>query len=229
MRNAGGLSDSLGEIFLMADVRDLFLSPHRERKAGRLKADVSVRSSDEIADAIRAFTDAQWIWLRMVAEKYARKNVRLCPLEAEELLQEAFCRALAGDRRCPSHVDPVKFLAEVIRSIADGEINKVENQIDVVPVMQPGTVPESAVDPRDLRMSAEQSLIADEDAEAFRQAMLGLFPDDQQARDMLDGIMEEYDGEELRALTDLDEISFASKRRLIRRRIDKHYPEGWKP
>ena len=78
-------------------------------------------------------------------------------------------------------------------------------------------------------MSAEQSLIADEDAEAFRQAMLGLFPDDQQARDMLDGIMEEYDGEELRALTDLDEISFASKRRLIRRRIDKHYPEGWKP
>jgi RNA polymerase sigma-70 factor (ECF subfamily) len=58
--------------------------------------------------------------------------------------------------------------------------------------------------------------------------MLGLFPDDQQARDLLDGIMEGYEGEELRALTDLDEISFASKRRLIRRRIDKHYPKGWK-
>jgi DNA-directed RNA polymerase specialized sigma24 family protein len=193
-----------------------------------LKADVSVRSSDEIADAIRAFTDAQWIRLRTVAEKYSRKYARLCPLEAEELLQEAFCRALAEDRRCPSHVDPVRFLAEVMRSIADGEINKVENQIDVVPVMQLGAIPESAVDPRDARMSSEQSLIANEDAEVFRQEMLGLFPDDQQARDLLDGIMEGYEGEELRALTDLDEISFASKRRLIRRRIDKHYPKGWK-
>ena len=193
-----------------------------------MEADVSVRSSDEIADAIRAFTDAQWVRLRTVAEKYARKYARLCPLEADELLQEAFCRALAEDRRCPAHVDPVRFLAEVIRSIADGEINKVENQIAVVPVMQPGAVPESAVDPRDSRMSAEQSLTADEDAEAFRQTMLGLFPDDQQARDLLDGIMEGYEGEELRALTDLDEISFASKRRLIRRRIDKHYPKGWK-
>jgi DNA-directed RNA polymerase specialized sigma24 family protein len=193
-----------------------------------LEADISVRSGDEIADAIRAFTDAQWVRLRTVAEKYARKYARLCPLEADELLQEAFCRALAEDRRCPAHVGPVRFLAEVIRSIADGEINKVENQIAVVPVMQPGAVPESAVDPRDSRMSAEQSLTADEDAEAFRQTMLGLFPDDQQARDLLDGIMEGYEGEELRALTDLDEISFASKRRLIRRRIDKHYPKGWK-
>ena len=186
-----------------------------------MKAYVSVRSSDEIADAIRAFTDAQWIRLRTVAEKYSRKYARLCPLEAEELLQETFCRALAEDRRCPSHVDPVRFLAE-------GEIIKVENQIDVVPIMQPGTVPESAVDPRDARMSSEQSLIANEDAEVFRQEMLGLFPDDQQARDLLDGIMEGYEGEELRALTDLDEISFASKRRLIRRRIDKNYPKGWK-
>ncbi|SRR5271165_3833529 len=134
-----------------------------------------------------------------------------------------------GDRRCPSHVDPVRFLAEVMRSIADSGANKVENQIDVVPVMQPGAVAESAVDPTDSRMSPEQTMAADEDAEALRQAMLGLFPDDPQARDLLDGIMEGYEGEELRTLTDLDETSFASKRRLIRRTIDRHYPKGWKP
>jgi hypothetical protein len=51
----------------------------------------------------------------------------------------------------------VRFLAEVMRSIADGEINRVENQIDVVPVMQLGAIPESAVDPRDARMSSEQA------------------------------------------------------------------------
>jgi len=196
-----------------------------EGKGRRLKADVADRSSDEIAVAIHAFTDAQWIRLRKVAAKYAW----LCPFEADDLLQEAFCRALAGDRRCPSHVDPVRFLAEVTRSIADSGANKVENQIDVVPVMQPGAVAESAVDPTDSRMSPEQTMAADEDAEALRQAMLGLFPDDPQARDLLDGIMEGYEGEELRTLTDLDETSFASKRRLIRRTIDRHYPKGWKP
>jgi RNA polymerase sigma-70 factor (ECF subfamily) len=41
--------------------------------------------------------------------------------------------------------------------------------------------------------------------------------------------MEGTDGEELRALTDLTKIAFASKRRLIRRRIDKAFPDGWKP
>ena len=196
-----------------------------EERGRRLKAHVAVRSSDEIAAAIRAFTDAQWIRLRKVAEKYAW----LCPFEADDLLQEAFCRALAGDRRCPSHVDVVRFLAEVMRSIADSEANKMENQIDVVPVLQPGAVAESAVDPADSRMSREQEMAADENAEALRQAMLGLFPNDQQARDLLDGVMEGYEGEELRALTDLDETRFASKRRLIRRTIDKHYPKGWKP
>ena len=62
----------------------------------------------------------------------------------------------------------------------------------------------------------------------FRQKMLALFTDDQQARDLLDGIMEGYEERAARLLTDLDETSFASKRRLIRRRIDKHYPTGWK-
>ena len=34
---------------------------------------------------------------------------------------------------------------------------------------------------------------------------------------------------ELRALTELDTRAFATKRRLVRRRIDKAYPSGWKP
>ena len=122
----------------------------------------------------------------------------------------------------------MKFLAEVMRSIADGEANKVENQIDVVPVLQPGAVLESAVDPPNSTISPEQTMTADENAEVLRQAMLGLFPNDQQARDLLDGIMEGYEGAELRALTDFDETGFASKRRFIRRTIDKHYPKEWK-
>lgn len=190
-----------------------------------MKADVSVRSCDEIAAAISAFTDAQRIRLRKVAEKYAW----LYPSETyEDLLSEAIGRALAGIRQCPTDVDVVRFLAEVMRSVADGEASKLENQVKLIPVLQPGDPVSDAVDPIDSEMNAEEKMVAADTAEVFRQAMLGLFPDDPQARDLLDGIMEGYEGEELRALTDLDETGFASKRRLIRRRIDKNFPEGWK-
>jgi hypothetical protein len=59
--------------------------------------------------------------------------------------------------------------------------------------------------------------------------MLRLFPHDPQARDLVDGILAGYEGEELRALTDLDLKGYASKRRFMRRTIDKHYPKGRKP
>jgi DNA-directed RNA polymerase specialized sigma24 family protein len=190
-----------------------------------LKADVSVRSCEEIAAAISAFTDAQRIRLRKVAEKYAW----LYPLGTDDdLLSDAISRALAGTRQCPTNVEVVRFLAEVMRSIADGEASKLENPVTLIPVLQPGDPVSDAVDPIDSGLNAEEKLVAADSAEAFRQAMLGLFPDDPQARDLLDGIMEGYEGEELRAVTNLDETGFASKRRLIRRRIDKNFPEGWK-
>jgi RNA polymerase sigma-70 factor (ECF subfamily) len=40
---------------------------------------------------------------------------------------------------------------------------------------------------------------------------------------------EGIEGEELRELTELDMTGYATKRRLIRRRIDKAFPQGWKP
>lgn len=59
--------------------------------------------------------------------------------------------------------------------------------------------------------------------------MLALFDDDSQALDLVEGIMEGFGADELRELTGLDGTAYASKRRLIRRTIDKHYPAGWKP
>ena len=39
--------------------------------------------------------------------------------------------------------------------------------------------------------------------------------------------MEGMEGEELREVTGLTKIAFASKRRLIRRRVEKAFPDGW--
>jgi DNA-directed RNA polymerase specialized sigma24 family protein len=190
-----------------------------------LKVEVPVRSCDEIAAAIRTLTNAQWIRLRKASIYFAW----VYDLNAEDLLQEAFCRALAGGRQCPINVDVVKFLVEAMRSIANGEAEKVENQVDFVPVLQPGAPVDGAVDPEDSRADPEDDVIAADTTKALRQAMLGLFPNDQQARDLVDGILLGYEGEELRALTDLDSKAYASKRRFMRRTIDKNYPDGRKP
>jgi RNA polymerase sigma-70 factor (ECF subfamily) len=40
--------------------------------------------------------------------------------------------------------------------------------------------------------------------------------------------MEEMEGKELRELVGLNEKDFATRRRLVRRRIDKAFPNGWK-
>jgi DNA-directed RNA polymerase specialized sigma24 family protein len=190
-----------------------------------LKADVSVRSRDEIAIAIRALTDAQWIRLRKASGYFAW----VYDLSGDDLLQDAFCRTLAGSRQCPTGVDVVKFLVEAMRSIANGEGEKVENQIDTLPVGQLGATSAGAVDPKDSTESQEETMVAAETNEATRQAILGLFPTDHQARDLADGILAGYEGEELRALTDLDKTAYASKRRFMRRTIEKHCLRGKQP
>lgn len=200
------------------------MTPHREVKGGRLKADVPIRSRDEIAASIRDLMEAQWIRLRKASAYFAWAY----NLSSDDLLQEAFYRALAGSRKCPSNVDLVEFLVEAMRSIANGEAEKVENQIDVIPVVQPGALVEGAVDVKDSKESQEETMIAAESDEAIRQTLLGLFPNDRQARDLVDGILAGYEGEGLRTLTDLDQKGYASKRRLVRRTIDKHHPRGRK-
>ena len=71
-------------------------------------------SPAEVAAAIRALPAAGWYRLDRIAAYYARA----CQLEAADLRQEAFVRALTGGRRCPVGVDVVRFLGEAMRSIA---------------------------------------------------------------------------------------------------------------
>ena len=57
----------------------------------------------------------------------------------------------------------------------------------------------------------------------FSRDVLALFDDDPQAQDILEGTMEDMTMEELRELTGLSQTAYDSKRRLIRRRIDRAY------
>jgi len=187
---------------------------------------VAIRSRDEIASAIRGLTPAQWARLRKVANRYAFGR----PIEPNDLLQEAFARALdENGRKCPADVEVVKFLAEAMRSIAHGEAEKVENRPMLVPIASHSDQEDGTTDPPDPALSVEEWLVRDQDAAVIRRDLLALFDDDPQARDIVEGTMEGLNADELRELTSLDKTAYDSKRKLIRRRIDKKYPEGWRP
>jgi hypothetical protein len=196
-----------------------------EKGGTPLNIDAPVRACADIAAEIRAMTPAQRVRLRRVAEKYAW----LYRDDAEALLQEAFCRALAGERHKPDHVDIVRFLAEAMRSIADGEAQKQENQATIIPIGAPGDLNGSVIELPEPSEGVEDRIMAAEHDEGIRQGLFALFPDDPNARDVIDGIMAGCDGEELRALTDLSPTQYASTRRRIRRTIDRHHPNGRKP
>ncbi|MBY5466345.1 RNA polymerase subunit sigma-24 [Rhizobium leguminosarum] len=186
----------------------------------------ATRTRDEIAAAIRSLTAVDLARLKMVARKYAFGR----PIEPDDLLQEAYARAL-DSRACPSHVDVVKFLAEAMRSIAHGEAEKVEHKVTLVPIAKTGG-PYDADSIKDEADDAETRMIAAQRAErciATHAAVIAVFNDDPTAQLVLEGMMEEMTAEEMRELTGLDKTGYDSKRKMIRRRIDKQYPEGWKP
>jgi DNA-directed RNA polymerase specialized sigma24 family protein len=185
------------------------------------------RSRDEIAAAIRTFTAADLARLKMVARKYAFGR----PIEPDDLLQEAYSRAL-DSRVCPAHVDVVKFLAEAMRSIAHGEAEKVEHKATFVPVATAGVREDEASAVPDQADDAEAQMITAERADIcinVHAEIVALFDDDPIAKLVLEGAMEELTAEEVRDLTGLDKTAYDSKRKLIRRRINKQYPEGREP
>ncbi|MEN2989344.1 hypothetical protein WG926_13605 [Tistrella sp. BH-R2-4] len=184
---------------------------------------LATRSRDEIASAIRALTPVDWGRLRLVSRKYAAGR----PIEPDDLLQEAMMRAV-DSRSCPAHVDVVRFLAEAMRSIAHGEGEKAEHKLMLVPVPKTGEPPAEALAMHDPAPHAEAHMISEEDAASIRMAILALFDDDPSAHDIVEGTMAEMTAEELRELTGLSLTAYNSKRRLIRRRIDTAFPQGWK-
>lgn len=144
-------------------------------------------------------------------------------MEAKDLLQEAFRRALDA-RNCPVSVDIVRFLDLAMRSIRDGELKRAERRPVLVP--HPRAIGEAgpAPEPIDPAPNAEERLAAADEEnirERKRQEVIGLFADDPAAQVIVEGVMEGMRGEDLRALTDLDPTAYESKRRLIRRRIEK--------
>lgn len=184
----------------------------------------STRSQTEIQQTIRNFTAAQWARLRRASQYYAFGR----PITAKDLLQEACLRAITT-RKCPDDVDVVTFLTQTMRSIASGEEDKAARRPPIA------EAPESEDQEDPLHnfphpaKSPEDEVIGREREAAILQKLLALFEDDPVAWNIFKGDMDGYSAAELRELLDLDETTYDSKRKLIRRRLNKALAEGWKP
>jgi DNA-directed RNA polymerase specialized sigma24 family protein len=161
-------------------------------------------SPAEVAQAIRALSDAEKTALIKIAMHYARKT----QYGYEDLIQESFLRVLDGRRPWPRRVGVVSFLAGVARSIAwDWKYEPIDR----------------AAAERDPAMD-ERNAIAQMDAAKI----IAIFDDDPAARTIVQGMLEGARGEELRAFSGLNETDYESKRKKIRRRIEKRFSIVWK-
>jgi hypothetical protein len=182
-----------------------------------------VRSREEVATAIAALTPKQRRQLAKAARYYGGPQMQ------EELLQSAFHLVLEdgsnkdhGRRRCPKHVDVVTCLCGVMRSISHGEREKRKRRgIHVVINTQGQEL--AAVDPEDPHPDPGKVT----DVRKTYRHIMSLFDDDPVARRILEGIEAGLNAEQIREQTGLSEVAYQSKRRQIRRVIDKAYPEGW--
>jgi RNA polymerase sigma-70 factor (ECF subfamily) len=161
------------------------------------RANASAPKSAEAKRLLSALTAGDKAAVMKVARLHAWKT----PYDHEDLIQEAFVRVLDGRRDWPLDVHPAVFLAGVIRSIA-WEWRSDSSQEDA--------------DIGDEGHEERRSM-----AKIDAMKVLDLFNDDPVAQKLVAGLMEGARGEELQAASGLDKTEYESKRRKIRRRIEK--------
>ncbi|MGD9658910.1 MAG: hypothetical protein AB7U61_14965 [Methylocystis sp.] len=177
--------------------------------------------TEVIREAIEGFGDVDWLRLRRAADYFAwRTGVQGCDLQ-----QEALTRVLEGRRKCPRNTKVITFLCNAIRSIAS------EDDWDVQRVPLNSALefdPDDGAKLCDPSQSPDREAQGRIDGERLLTEVLCLFDDDETAKLMFEGMMEEMEGEELREFLGLTSTEFDSKRRLVRRRLNNHF-EGRRP
>lgn len=176
-----------------------------------------LRPTDEFIAAVGQLRPVDWHRIH----KLGRARALGSSLTGEELVQEAMKRVLDGSRPWPEGVPLIGFLAGVMRSIADGDRAKAEVSETRRPRSIFGQDGAMVIDRADDASSPEEQVAEAEECARVREGIAQLFADDYDAQILLEGIIEGLEGEALRALTGLDPTAYASKRKLISRRLAK--------
>jgi DNA-directed RNA polymerase specialized sigma24 family protein len=176
--------------------------------------------SEDISEAFDSLSGKNRLKLHEI-ERVALRGTDLSP---GDLLHEAFCAAIMGDRRCPRSVPFMAFIVQTIRSIASHHREKhlrepadggATQETQAARPLFSGAV----LDPEQVLIEREENTVA---------AIHDSFDDDEQAQMVVLGWSEGYRGKELRDFVGVDQaaLDYAIKR--VRRTMTKRYPNGWK-
>jgi hypothetical protein len=182
-----------------------------------------ILSVAEIADGIRSLSLADQYRLKRAAEYLSCGAAR----PPADLRHEALRRAIAGSRKCPRNVRIITFLIGAMRSIAHAD-QKAFARGPQVSLEGDDANCYTILDAADPRINPEQQIVQLEEISEIKNRVIALFEDDIVAQTLVEGQLDGMEGKELRELVGLNENEFATKRRFVRRRIDKAFPNGWK-
>jgi DNA-directed RNA polymerase specialized sigma24 family protein len=165
----------------------------------------------EIGIAIGELADDEFSHLMRRARMYSR----ICGISADDLLQEAYARALDGSRTCGRDVNIVDFLRGVMRSLAsqESEARKSGFRPAAVIVNGESTLPDVAAD----IVTPEQAAVSAIDDVQMLAKIDQMIASDEQLQLLVEGIYDGMRGVELQELLELDEKGLASLRKKLRR------------
>ena len=178
-------------------------------------ADQRILTPAQVALALNIISRMDFLRLKAIARLHARG---LPPdVGWEDLLQEAFTRAMVGSRRKPQGVAMVAFLAGIMRSLraehwrrarggpASCQTVRIDHQRDL----------SRAAELRDPTSDLEQSLLACEQIDAIER----LFAGDAVALGILAGLAEGRSAAQIRASMRISKTVYDSARRRMRRTL----------
>ena len=160
------------------------------------EASTEALSQAELIAIIQALGVADRTVLMKIARLYARRT----PFDHDDLLQEAICRVLSGQRVYARGTPVRSFLVGVMRSIAWEWKSEPHEAVVDAPDPRCGVSPMMA--------SIDSGKIVE------------MFADDPVAQKIVLGMMEGVRGEELQRFSGLGKVEYESKRKKIRRRIE---------
>lgn len=164
----------------------------------------------EIEQGLRNFSESNLTKLNKIAQTYANR----CNSEKDELINEAICRILGGERTCQKEVSLMAFIAQTMKSIAFNEKRKLEN-IEPLDDEKAINLSDKAPFP-DIKCNSHQEL----------GQILELFKEDDDVSLYLSCLYEEFSPDEICEYAEWNRTKYNTVQKRLRRGIDKHFPNG---
>lgn len=175
----------------------------------------------ELKGKLSNLSDSEWI-------KLGRASDALCwglAIQGQDLLNEIFCRALEGKRKCPVDVQVVVFLIRAMESHVYAYLKKRSHDALEQAVMSNDSDPENSdivIELRPNMDTPDEILLAKQTLEKIDQSFSG----DEKAQMVFMGQIDGLSPQELQEVAGLSPVEYASTLRSIRRRLDKLDAEG---